>query len=460
MAKSVSAASQGQITSSIARAVQVVDEQRESFARAMQARKELTSSIGRAVQIADQERLSISNAFSAAAQVRSSISSLFEQTEAIRLAQELRNSDVFRLANEFRDAFRLAQEFRNSDAFRTARDSHASITGLVRHLQNSPTLAFVERTERWATQFSATGFLSTVGDLATQVSQIESVAASIRNLGSGLDRLKGEAARAIGTMREMEPTRLKLAVLAGSSDVLGFKAGATVAAYQNLFGQWHTKPDLPKPFWHEAEVRRRHYVEAEVDPGLIGATPTAAIEVAIESGFAAGVRGDHESVAIFDVAGVSMRIRSSNTRFDAFQVVDTFETALREFLARKLGEVAGTQWFKQRVHGDLVAKARQNRATAMANGEREVELLSYLDLGDLTSIILQKNNWGEVFEQVFPNRERLSHDLQALVATRRPTMHARHIDAVRLVEMMCIVRRLTDFIEDDGGWKRISDAEQ
>jgi len=104
-------------------------------------------------------------------------------------------------------------------------------------------------------------------------------------------------------------------------------------------------------------------------------------------------------------------------------------------------------------------KALGNRAAAMANGERGEELICYLDLGDLTGILLRKDNWDGAFGHLFPNRERLTHDLQALVALRRPTMHARNLDGVQLVELMCVIRRLTQFIDGDGEWKRIADSE-
>jgi hypothetical protein len=162
---------------------------------------------------------------------------------------------------------------------------------------------------------------------------------------------------------------------------------------------------------------------------------------------------------LFEIGGAVMQVRSNNPNVDAFRAVGAFEQELRKCIGSKLEAVGGPQWFRRRVNGDAYKKARDNRAAAMANGESEKALIAYLDLGDLMAILLRQDNWDEAFGHVFPNRQRLEFDLQALIATRRPTMHARNIDAVRLVELMCIIRRLTTWIETDGEWKAIAESE-
>lgn len=251
----------------------------------------------------------------------------------------------------------------------------------------------------------------------------------------------------------LEATRLKLSALAGSVDVLGFQAATTESAYQQVFGEWHTRPDLPARFWRDPKMRRRMYDEAEVDEGLAEATPAAAIEITVESGLVAGVSHGSDAVLLFDIGGVSMQVRSSDPQVDSFRALIFFELQLRRFIAMKMAAAAGPQWLKQRVDGAVLGKAKQNRAAALSNGEPEAELLEYIDLGDLAGILLRKDNWDQVFGHVFPNRQRLEFDLQAVIATRRPTMHARKVDGVRLVELLCVMSRLTQLMARDG-WAR------
>jgi hypothetical protein len=192
---------------------------------------------------------------------------------------------------------------------------------------------------------------------------------------------------------------------------------------------------------------------------LIESSPAAAVDILVGSGFLASASDGGTAVARFEVGGVSMQIRSSNPRVGAFRAIDAFEQRLRTWIGTKLLAAVGPRWFKQRVDGAVQRKARDNRAKALADGETEESLIAYLDLGDLIAILPRKDNWDQVFGAVFPNRQWLEFDLQALVASRRPTMHARPVDGVRLVEVMCIISRLSQWIDGDGGWKLIADSE-
>jgi hypothetical protein len=111
-------------------------------------------------------------------------------------------------------------------------------------------------------------------------------------------RLTGTLGLSAHLSGNIEATRLKLATLAGFGDVLGFKAIASLTAYEGLFGSWHTRPDLPQRFWRDPATRRRRYNEAGVDPGLIETVNAGAIEVAIDSGFSAGVSEGEISIAL------------------------------------------------------------------------------------------------------------------------------------------------------------------
>ncbi|MGY3499175.1 hypothetical protein [Bradyrhizobium sp. USDA 4502] len=363
-------------------------------------------------------------------------------------------------------AAKVLREFADSPTARMLRDlSDSPTTQALRHYADSPiarelaryrdgTIA-LGRTDRWALQLSTTNALAGLTGISANVAELD----RIRGVVNHISRFGAGAVVDVGLSSGLAETRLKVAALAGSADLLGFGAGTTVAAYARLFGGWRTRLDLPDHFWNHPDHRRGYYAEAEVDAGLIEATPETVVAVTIESGLAGGISDGKASVATFEIGGMSMQIRSANFQLDAFQAVDRFERTLRLLITQKLAALVGPRWFKQRVDEKMREKARGNRAAAMANGERDEELICYLDLGDLTGILLRKDNWDGAFGHVFPNRERLIHDLQALVALRRPTMHARNLDGVQLVELMCVIRRLMQFIDGDGVWKRIADSE-
>jgi hypothetical protein len=257
----------------------------------------------------------------------------------------------------------------------------------------------------------------------------------------------------------LESTRFKMSAFAGVTDMIGPQTSAWREAYQSLFGRWRTRPDLPENFWRDSRVRRRMYDAASVDPGLARADLAAAVEVVVESGLASGVRSDTDTVAVIGFGDVSMTIRSRGTRHDAYRVLERFEEELRAYITRKLSEKFGPDWFKLRVDGNVAGDAKRIRRQALERGEASMPLINYTELGHLSSIIEGRRNWDEVFGDIFINLKEFDHDMQKLVAARRPTMHIRPIDGLRLVELICVVQRLSRQMEDDGAWKIAAEAE-
>ncbi|MFL6726017.1 MAG: Swt1 family HEPN domain-containing protein [Sphingomicrobium sp.] len=258
----------------------------------------------------------------------------------------------------------------------------------------------------------------------------------------------------------LEATSLKMSAFAGVTDLTGIQSPAWQEAYHSLFGEWRSRPDLPSAYWRDPRARRRMYDAAEVDPGLAGAGLGVAVEVMIESGLTSGVRSEANAVAVIRVGHVSMTIRSRGTRNDAFALLGRFEEELRAFITRKLADRFGDDWFKLRVDGNTAGNAKQTRVQALRRGEQSFPLIHYTDLGDLSNILRSKKNWEELFEAVFINASELDHDMQKLIAARRPTMHTRPIDGLRLVEMVCVIERISRQMADDGTWKQRAESDE
>lgn len=258
---------------------------------------------------------------------------------------------------------------------------------------------------------------------------------------------------------QLAATQLKMSVLAGVGETVSPFSNIQVEAYHSLFGDWRTRPDLPENFWRDSRVRKRMYREAEVDDGLVAAAPGVALEVMIESGLTAGFRSEHNAVAVVTLGDVSMTVRSSGTRKDAYSVLDRFELELRDYVSRKLEERFGPDWFKARA-SNLMGKAKENRTAAMKRGEEFAPLINFIDLGELAGLILSNRNWDEVFGDIFINKTEFDHDMQKLVATRRPTMHVRAVDGVRLVELICVMQRLSEQMANDGAWKEAAESDR
>lgn len=247
-------------------------------------------------------------------------------------------------------------------------------------------------------------------------------------------------------------TKIKMSAFAGIGEAFDRRSHFQLDAYHSLFGEWRTRVDLPEKFWRDGRVRERMYREANVDEGLIVAEPGMALEIMIESGLTAGLRSEANAVAVVTLGEASMTVRSRGTSKDAYALVGQFEQKLRVYIERKLEERFGPDWFKLRA-SNLIGKAKDIRKAAMARGEAFAPLVNFTELGELSGIIQSTKNWDEVFGDVFVEKTGFDHDMQKLIAVRRPTMHMRRIDGVRLVEAICVMQRLSEQMADDGAWK-------
>ncbi|MBP1877633.1 Swt1 family HEPN domain-containing protein [Agrobacterium rubi] len=321
----------------------------------------------------------------------------------------------------------------------------------------------ITRTAQWMGGISGdiTGYGPRLGD--SMRNAVEGMRSSMRGLEAPLTAHLARMSSVLGLGQafsaEFESTRVKMSFLAGISEVSTPQSFLRGEAYQQLFGEWRVHPRLPRSFWYDVNERTRFYKDSDVDDGLIHASPGMALEIMIESGLATGMRSDDGAVAVVAVGDVSMTVRSRSPRHDAFTAVSVFEQELRTFVSRKMEERFGTYWFRDRA-SNLVGKAKAARKAALERGEEFLPLIEFTDLGELATLMQSKANWDDVFGDIFIHRDAFSLDMQRLIAVRRPAMHARPVDGVLLVEMLCVIRRLSVRIANDGAWKADSELDR
>lgn len=321
-------------------------------------------------------------------------------------------------------------------------------------------LGALSRSQHWADALNGTSArdyaaLLGIGDkYRKQLEALHLAAGSIAEATTGLRASGAIAKAALGAkFAGIDITTAKMSLFAGAIDVLGPGAGGSQAAYTALLGGYSTPAMLDRPYWRDPRERARYYRDQDVDHGLIDADNAATVEVLIESGVVEGRRTRAGTMtAVVEAGPVKLRIMASRPKMGAFGAIDAFENALRAFVSAKLEAIAGPNWFKQRVPGDVMIRAKERRREAMRAGEPQLSLIHYTDLGDLIGVILRKDNWGELFEVVFDRAEWLRVDLERLNTHRRPTMHSRPVDPVQLCEIVFTIRRLVGWMERDGMW--------
>lgn len=193
---------------------------------------------------------------------------------------------------------------------------------------------------------------------------------------------------------------------------------------------------------------------------MIEADPETAVEMSITSGAIVGEIIEEGRYVVGETASGLLALTTSNLATDIFELVGTIEASLRRLITKKLSALAGTKWFKQRVPGALVDKARDTRRKALKSGEPQAPLIEFLTLGELMEIVLRTDNWDDVFGPVFRNRDWFKRDIEVIGVARNPNAHYRANDSLRLTEAMIVWQRLCTYIEDDGRWLDDADLDE
>ena len=110
-----------------------------------------------------------------------------------------------------------------------------------------------------------------------------------------------------------------------------------------------------------------------------------------------------------------------------YNILLRFERYIRNFIVKKMEEVVGPRWIRQRVSSEMSRIWRERQETARMNSEAECRLIDYADFTDYAKIIERNDNWNDVFKPYFGRREDMRESFQRLYPIRLCTMHARFI---------------------------------
>jgi hypothetical protein len=134
----------------------------------------------------------------------------------------------------------------------------------------------------------------------------------------------------------------------------------------------------------------------------------------------------------------------------AYNVIYGFERGLRALVDRLMDRSFGSNWIRQRIPADVSERWKERRANAVANGEDERPLLEYADFTDYAEIVNRRDNWSQIFQAVFRNKEDVLVSLRRLNAVRIPVMHSRQITEIELLRTLLEIDRLRKAAERAG----------
>lgn len=123
---------------------------------------------------------------------------------------------------------------------------------------------------------------------------------------------------------------------------------------------------------------------------------------------------------------------------EAYQLLKSFENALREFIQEKLARV-DRNWWETRVPEEAQKEANRRKSRDERlypwHIQKDLPLIYYVDFSDYAKIISLDKNWNQVFKEVFKDKLFIVTKLRELEPIRSAIAHARDISAKDLQKL-------------------------
>ena len=192
-------------------------------------------------------------------------------------------------------------------------------------------------------------------------------------------------------------------------------------------GDWRGSIEWPAEIFTDPLARSEFYVDLGLNPALTDFPASAFDQAATIAGIKLPPPPrilDYDPLPEREEDEEEVGFERNNAAHDRLQ---RFETQVRRFIEQSMSAAAGKNWVKHRVPGEIRQKWRDKQGRARAEGEPERPLITYADFTDYETIIVQNDNWTNVFKSVFRRKMLVQESFQRLYPIRICTMHARLI---------------------------------
>ena len=123
-------------------------------------------------------------------------------------------------------------------------------------------------------------------------------------------------------------------------------------------------------------------------------------------------------------------VEQSKTMLTVFATITAFENATREFVYSVLYEKHKNDWWKKGVQGSIRSRAesrKEEESKVKWHVSRGDAMMSYLDFGDLTKIMLSSDNWP-LFESYVDSQDWVRAIFGDIEKSRNVIMHSGVLD--------------------------------
>lgn len=144
--------------------------------------------------------------------------------------------------------------------------------------------------------------------------------------------------------------------------------------------------------------------------------------------------------------------RKRPTPTESYKMLKRLETGLRECILGRLEKVS-KNWWRERVPPDVQERAElrknKNEKQYPWHIEKDLPPIFYIDFTDYVKIITRRDNWRQVFEQVFKDKEIISAKLRELEPIRNAIAHVRELSRTEAEKLKLYSEDIVSCIERD-----------
>ena len=115
----------------------------------------------------------------------------------------------------------------------------------------------------------------------------------------------------------------------------------------------------------------------------------------------------------------------------SYVILKNLEQIIRKLIEQELSEI-NKNWWKQLIPGDVKqdAEGRKNDDESRKDWNfKKQSLINYIDFTEYAKIIIRKNNWNDVFQYVFRDKNKIDSKLKEIEPIRNAISHTRDLDA-------------------------------
>ena len=125
-----------------------------------------------------------------------------------------------------------------------------------------------------------------------------------------------------------------------------------------------------------------------------------------------------------------------------WEIFSRLEQRLRQEVERRLEDLVGRKWLRQRIPQAVRDKWRKRQAEDQAEGREVHDAIEYSDFMDLSDVIKRRNNWDEAFKPVFRNPADIEVSMRRLNPVRRALAHSRPLNRADVLTLVSEVTRI------------------